>query len=75
MVLRVPSNSIHSGILNALTKRFGIKSVGLGFPGMQHIRSTELMMVQLARVGAVLEAALVAVSRWQDSSGMGVLAL
>lgn len=28
MVLRVPSNPIHSVIPNALTKRFGIKRVG-----------------------------------------------
>lgn len=29
--MRVPSNPIHSVILNALTKRFGIKGVGLFF--------------------------------------------
>lgn len=70
MVLRVPSNPIHFVILKALTKRFGIRRVGLGFfSGTQKNRVTEFITVQIRRVGALLEAAEVAVSRWQDSSG------
>lgn len=48
MVLRVPSNPIHSGILNALTKRFGIRRVGLGF--FLKKRVTEFIMVQVRQV-------------------------
>lgn len=40
------------------------------FSGMQKIRVTEFIMVQLVQVGAWLDAAEVAVSGWQDSAGM-----
>lgn len=72
MVLRVPSNPIHSVIPDALTKRFGIKGVGLFVVFCWNAEHQSHWVCHGAdNAGrALLEAAQAAASRWQDSSGM-----